>query len=86
MSVIIANDRDQLAFNYLKKVVGESRINDAVNKLAGARKPYISSIAKILNVTIPTDLQSDTLNEKQKDGLLKAREQLARLKQTTKMK
>ena len=76
MNIIISNQRDQLAFDYLKKVVGEASINKAVELIAGERKPYISNVAKILNIKIPDDLQPLGQSEIAKEHLAKIRAML----------
>ncbi len=54
--VIIANDKDRLAYFYIVKCRGEQSIPYAISQLAGNRKPYISNIAKILQIDIPDNL------------------------------
>ena len=52
-AVIVANERDKRALTWLRAQVGDDAIRDAVGRLAGARKPYVSNLAKILGLTIP---------------------------------
>ena len=54
--VILANDRDRRVFAWLRESQGDSVILDAISKLAGARKPYLSNVLKILNLQAPNNL------------------------------
>jgi cryptic plasmid protein A len=51
--LILDNDRDRRAAQWLIQTVGQEAVNEAIQKLAGNRKPYISNVAKILGLEIP---------------------------------
>lgn len=55
--IIITNERDKRTLRFLVHAVGAEAVKQAVNRLAGARKPYLSSIAKVLNVPLPSSLE-----------------------------
>lgn len=56
MKVILESDRDRRVFEWLVEQVGESAVIAAAESLAGARKPYVSNIAKALGLTPPDHL------------------------------
>lgn len=57
--VIIENDKDQIIFDYLMEIRGESGIEYILKKyFSGATKPYISNIVKYGKIEIPNDLFS----------------------------
>jgi hypothetical protein len=51
---IIANERDRQALDWLRARVGADAIQGAIERLAGQRRPYVSNLAKVLGVTLPT--------------------------------
>ena len=53
MKPIIENDKDQRIYEWLLSQVGQQAIDDAINKLVGQRKPYLTNIVKILGLKIP---------------------------------
>ena len=55
--VILANERDKRALAWLRGQVGDDAIREAVGRLAGARKPYVSNLAKILGLTVPASAE-----------------------------
>ncbi len=79
-TAIIKTARDQLEYEYLIKRCGEQRVAQAIASLPGARKPYLSNIAKAIGIEIPTDLQPAERSERGNAGLAAVREQLAKLK------
>ena len=82
-TIIITTDRDRLSLEYLRRVAGDAAISAAVAALQGARKPFVSNIAKQLKIEIPTDLQPETRTEKGAAGVAAARALLAKLKGKT---
>lgn len=54
--VILVNDRDRRVLAWLRETHGDSIIFDAITRLAGARKPYLSNVLKILNIEAPNNL------------------------------
>lgn len=55
--MIIQNDRDQRTADWLIANYGAETVAEAETRLAGARKPYPSNIAKVLGVTLPDSLK-----------------------------
>lgn len=51
---IIANERDQRAYAWLQARVGAEAVQGAIERLAGQRRPYVSNLAKVLGVQLPT--------------------------------
>jgi hypothetical protein len=56
MTLIIESKRDQRVLDWLVSQVGEKAVCDACEQLIGARRAYVSNIAKILNLCPPPDL------------------------------
>lgn len=56
LGVIVANDRDRRTLAWLRGQVGDAAILDAVSRLSGNRKQYLSNISKLLHVDLPTQL------------------------------
>lgn len=53
-TIILANERDRRAYAWLLARVGAEAIRGAIGQLTGARKPYVSNLAKVLGVKLPT--------------------------------
>jgi hypothetical protein len=53
MEPIIVNDKEERIYSWLLAEVGQPAIDEAIKKLAGNRKPYLSNIVKILGLKIP---------------------------------
>lgn len=53
---LVTNSRDQRVLDWLVSQVGKEAVLGAITKLAGARQPFPSNIAKILGIKIPKDL------------------------------
>lgn len=60
MNLIIESKRDQLVLDWLVSQVGETAVANACLELAGARRAYVSNIAKVLNLFPPADLVATT--------------------------
>jgi hypothetical protein len=54
--VIVDSPRDERALAFLISTKGESAVQKAVEQLCGNRRPYVSNIAKILDIAIPDDV------------------------------
>ncbi|WP_154677991.1 cryptic plasmid protein A [Paraburkholderia nodosa] len=54
--VIIKNARDQRGLDFLIASVGIEKVNKSRVMLAGSRRPYVSNIAKALEIDIPGDV------------------------------
>ena len=76
--LIIDNDRDKRAAEWLIKTVGEEAVINAIGKLSGNRKPYISNVAKVLGVEIPKEviLTPQTEAKKHLSNMLKMLNQI----------
>lgn len=65
--MIIQNDRDQRTADWLIATYGAEAVAEAETRLAGARKPYPSNIAKVLGVALPDNLKlTETAAARQK--------------------
>lgn len=53
---IVTSSRDQRVLDWLVSKVGQEAVFGAISKLAGARQPFPSNIAKVLGITVPKDL------------------------------
>ena len=56
MRLIVESKRDQRVLDWLVAQVGESGVANACLQLAGARRAYVSNIAKVLNLSPPASL------------------------------
>lgn len=54
--VIIDNDRDRRTFAWLRTQRTTAEIMDAVDNIAGNRRPYLTNVLRILDLTAPEDL------------------------------
>lgn len=55
--VLVETARDQRVLDWLLQEAGPEAVADAVHRLAGHRRPYVSNIAKSLGLTPPEDLK-----------------------------
>lgn len=55
--MITDNERDRRTAAWLVETYGAEAVSEAETRLAGARKPYPSNIAKILGATPPESLK-----------------------------
>jgi hypothetical protein len=55
--MITENERDKRAAAWLIEQFGAEAVAEAENRLAGARRPYPSNIAKVLGVALPQSLK-----------------------------
>lgn len=75
--MIIQNERDERAAAWLIEKFGAEAVADAESRLAGARKPYPSNIAKVLGATLPESLKR-TENAAARQKLAELRRMLER--------
>ncbi len=57
LGVIIENERDRRTLKWLIDTVGKDAVRDAIERIPGRRKPYVSNVAKALGLTPPKDLE-----------------------------
>ena len=55
--VLLVSERDKRTWQWLCTTVGAAAIEDALSRLAGGRKPYVSNICKALGVCPPQALE-----------------------------
>nr|AEJ88206.1 hypothetical protein [uncultured bacterium] len=55
--MIAENERDKRTAAWLIEQFGAEAVAEAETRLAGARKPYPSNIAKVLGATLPQSLK-----------------------------
>lgn len=79
--VILENERDRRIYKYLIDLYGKNSVFDAITKITGARKPYISNVVKIMNVKIPSAITEPAVfnNSTQKQQI--AKQNLASVRQ-----
>ncbi len=58
LGVVVANDQDRRTLAWLRQQVGDEAITDAVSRLAGGRRPYLSNVAKLLGLALPSRLEA----------------------------
>lgn len=56
MNLIVDSKRDQRVLDWMVSQVGEEAIANACMQLSGARKLYVSNIAKVLDLCPPAEL------------------------------
>lgn len=56
--VVLESERDRRTYAWLLENFGAEAVNRAVAGLAGARRPYVSNIAKSLGVSVPREVHS----------------------------
>ena len=56
--VVLESERDRRTYAWLLENFGADAVNRAVARLAGARRPYVSNIAKSLGVSVPREVHS----------------------------
>ena len=61
--VIVESPRDQRVLEFLVANVGAAEVRAAVTKLAGNRKPYVSNVAKILGISIPSHVEATSRSD-----------------------
>lgn len=65
--MISENERDKRTAEWLIETYGAEAVAEAETRLAGARKPYPSNIAKVLGATLPDNLKlTETAAARQK--------------------
>ena len=71
--MITENERDKRAAAWLIEQFGAEAVAEAENRLAGARRPYPSNIAKVLGATLPESLKrTESTAARQKLASMKA--------------
>lgn len=55
--VLVETLKDERCLSYLVSQKGEEAVRDAVTRLAGNRKPYVSNVARILGVKFPDSVE-----------------------------
>lgn len=65
MKLIVESTRDQRVLDWLVRQVGQEAVANACMQLAGARRAYVSNIAKVLKLCPPADLALTTRDEAQ---------------------
>jgi len=55
-AIIIENERDKRVLDWLIARVGEQGVKDAIARIPGKRRPYVSNVVKVLGVKIPEDV------------------------------
>lgn len=58
VGVVLESERDRRTYAWLLENFGADAVNRAVASLAGARRPYVSNIAKSLGVSVPREVHS----------------------------
>jgi len=75
MDVIIENDRDRRTLDWLIAKVGEQGVRDAIARIPGKRRPYVSNVVKALGLTVPPEVVDPPVPREE------ARKRLAEIRQ-----
>lgn len=71
--MIVENERDKRAAAWLIEQYGAEAVAEAETRIAGARRPYPSNIAKVLGGTLPESLKrTENASARQKLASMKA--------------
>ncbi len=71
--MIVENERDKRAAAWLIEQYGAEAVAEAETRIAGARRPYPSNIAKVLGGTLPEALKrTENAAARQKLASMKA--------------
>lgn len=65
LEIIVENERDKRALLYLQQVRGDKKLKWAITQLAGKRRAYVSNLAKVLLVELPSNTELLPLPEEQ---------------------
>jgi hypothetical protein len=55
--------RDRKGLEFLRHSFGDTRVSQAIEGIAGARKAYVTNVAKVLGVRIPEEAMYLTREE-----------------------
>ena len=61
--ILVLNDRDRRTLAWLRSQVSDEAIAAAVEQLAGARRPFVSNVAKVLGLIVPEGMDRSTREE-----------------------
>lgn len=54
--IVVANDRDARVLAWLRTQFTDAEIEAAMTCLAGARRPYVSNVCKLIGIVPPDDV------------------------------
>ena len=57
LGVIVENERDRRTLRWLIDTAGQDAIREAIQRIPGNRRPYVSNVAKTMGLTPPKDLE-----------------------------
>ena len=57
LGVIVENERDRRTLRWLIDNVGHDAIREAIQRIPGNRRPYVSNVVKTMGLTPPKDLE-----------------------------
>lgn len=52
-TIPLDNERDRRTLAWLRSTVGDEAIRDAIGRLAGRRRPFVSNLCRVLGVEVP---------------------------------
>jgi len=55
--IIISNERDERSLAWLRREVGDEAISEALSRLAGNRRPYITNLCHELGLVVPDEVK-----------------------------
>jgi len=61
--ILLLNDRDRRTLAWLRSQVSDEAIAAAVERLVGARRPFVSNVAKVLGLIVPEGMDRSTREE-----------------------
>lgn len=77
--VIIENERDQQALDYIVSIRGEAGVEAIMNRyFSGGTRPYVSNIAKYGKIELPDKFNKPILGDERKAIIAELAKQLKR--------
>lgn len=55
-TIPLDNERDRRTLAWLRSTVGDDAIRDAIGRLAGRRRPFVSNLCRVLGVEVPPEV------------------------------
>lgn len=55
-TIPLDNERDHRVLAWLRSTVGDEAIRDAIGRLAGRRRPFVSNLCRVLGVEVPPEV------------------------------
>jgi len=78
-TIPLDNERDRRTLAWLRSTVGDDAIRDAIGRLAGRRRPFVSNLCRVLGVEVPIEVVEPSKAPLSREEALKHLAELKRL-------